>query len=328
MASPVLVTGAAGFAGSHLLELLARASPPVDIVAWHRPDDVTPVESRTTNASLRRARWSGLRWEAVNILDAQAVRVAIAGARPALVYHCAGAAHVGNSWGTTEATFAVNVLGTHYLLDALRRERLDARVMIPSSALVYAPSGSPLGENHPLAPGSPYGFSKLAQELLGVRSIDDRLHVTIARAFNHIGPRQDPLFATSSFARQVAEIEAHRREPEIAVGNLDARRDMTDVRDTVRAYTVILEHGQPGRPYNVCSGRAIAVREVLDLMVARARVPVRVRIEPARYRPNDLPIVLGDPRRIRDEMGWAPRIPLEQTVDDLLEYWRSQCEFS
>jgi GDP-4-dehydro-6-deoxy-D-mannose reductase len=328
MSSPVLVTGAAGFAGSHLLELLDRASPPVDIVAWHRPDDVAPLEPGATTAARMRARESSLRWEAVNILDANAVRAAIAGARPALVFHCAGAAHVANSWGTTEATFAVNVRGTHYLLDALRRERLEARVLIPSSALVYAPSGSALSENHPLVPGSPYGFSKLAQELLGVRSIDDGLHVTIARAFNHIGPRQDPLFATSSFARQIAEIEAHRREPEIVVGNLDARRDMTDVRDTVRAYTVILERGKPGRPYNVCSGRAIAVREVLDLMVSRARVPVRVRIDPARYRPNDLPTVLGDPGRIQDEMGWTPRIPLEQTVDDLLEYWRSQCESS
>jgi GDP-4-dehydro-6-deoxy-D-mannose reductase len=150
------------------------------------------------------------------------------------------------------------------------------------------------------------------------------LTVTVARAFNHIGPRQNPWFAASGFARRIADIERGRWEPAISVGNLDARRDLTDVRDTVRAYKLILEHGQSGEVFNVCSGAAIAIRELLDTLIARARVPVRIQTDPARYRPNDTPLLLGDPSRIRERLGWTPRIGIEQTVNDLLEYWRQQ----
>ena len=311
MPSAILVTGGAGFAGSHLVELLSRDGRE-DIVAWHRPGGAKPAAgpNRTT-------------WEAIDLLDASAVRDAIARLRPTAVYHCAGAAHVGRSWDSTAPTFAVNVRGTHYLLEGLRLARLDSRVMIPSSAMVYASANKALAEDHALLPASPYGLSKLAQEMLGCRAIADGPQVTIARAFNHLGPRQDPFFAASGFARRIADIEAGRWEPEIAVGNLEARRDLTDVRDTVRAYRLIATHGRPGRPYNVCSGRAVAIRDLLDMLLARARVPIRVRIDPARYRPHDLPLVLGDPGRIRDELGWAPEIPLERSVDDLLEYWRT-----
>jgi len=159
--------------------------------------------------------------------------------------------------------------------------------------------------------------------MLGLRA-NGGLAVTIARAFNHLGPRQDPQFAASGFARRIADIERGLWEPEISVGNLEARRDLTDVRDTVRAYTSILERGTPGRAYNVCSGRAIAIRHLLDQLLARARVPVAVKVDPARYRPNDTPLLVGDPSRLRDELGWRAEIPLEQTLDDLLEYWRSR----
>ena len=146
--------------------------------------------------------------------------------------------------------------------------------------------------------------------------------VTIARAFNHFGPRQDPWFVASGFARRIADIEAGRWAPEISVGNLEARRDLTDVRDTVRAYRVILEKGEAGRAYNVCSGQAVAIRDLLNLMLARARVAISVKADPARYRPNDLPLIVGDPGRIHRELGWRAAIPLERTVDDLPEYWR------
>jgi GDP-4-dehydro-6-deoxy-D-mannose reductase len=181
---------------------------------------------------------------------------------------------------------------------------------------VYGNSDDPLTEDHPLAPASPYALSKLAQEMIG--------DVLIARAFNHFGPRQDPWFVASGFARRIADIEAGRWDAEISVGNLDARRDLTDVRDTVRAYRLIAERGTPGRPYNVCSGRAIVIRDLLDRLLAHARVPIRIKVDPARLRPNDVPLVVGDPRRLRDELGWTPAIPLEQTVNDLLEYWRSR----
>jgi len=309
MPTTILVTGAAGFAGSHLVDLLARDG--AGIVAWHRPGGGPPRDV------------PGTRWEAVDLHDRNAVDAAIARAQPSAVYHCAGAAHVGRSWESTETTFATNVRGTHHLLEALEQVAAPARVLIPSSALVYASAVEALTEEHPLVPASPYGLSKLAQEMLGVRT-NGPLAVTIARAFNHFGPRQDPYFVASGFARRIADIEHGRWEPQISVGNLDARRDLTDVRDTVRAYRLILERGLPGRPYNVCSGRAIAIRDLLDQLIARARVPVEVRVDPARYRPNDTPLLLGDPGRLRDELGWTAQIPIEQTLDDLLEYWRTR----
>ncbi len=308
MPSPILVTGAAGFAGSHLIELLA--AEPRNIVAWHRPG------GRPAHAAPRTT------WQAVDLLDLDAVRQAIDHVRPAAVYHCAGAAHAGRSWNATESTFAVNVRGTHHLLQALQQADLAARVMIPSSAMVYRPANEPLTEEHPLIPPNPYGLSKLAQELLGARASTDGLSVTIGRAFNHIGARQDPSFAAPGFAKQIAEIEAGMHAPEVVVGNLDAQREVTDVRDTVRAYRAILERGGPGRAYNISSGRAIAIGELLDALCARAKVPIRVRVDPSRFQLNDVPLLVGDARRIRDELGWEPIIPFSQTLDDLLEYWR------
>jgi GDP-4-dehydro-6-deoxy-D-mannose reductase len=317
MPRPTLVTGAAGFAGSHLLDLLtdptgSGGTPGSNVVGWHRPGG-SPPSGR-----------SPVTWEAVDLLDRTAVMDAVARLEPAFVYHCAGAAHVGRAWEQAEATFAVNVRGTHHLLDGLCRTGAQARVLIPGSALVYRPAAEALTEDHPLVPDSPYGLSKLAQELVGRHTADSNVLVTIARSFNHFGPRQSPAFSTSGFARQIAAIEAGLQPPAISVGNLDARRDLTDVRDTVRAYRLIVERGVAGRPYNVCSGRAVAIRDVLDMLVARARVPIRVRIDPSRFRPNDVPLLLGDPSRLREELGWAATVPLEDTVSDILDYWRGE----
>lgn len=309
MSRPTLVTGAAGFAGSHLLDQLVADD--VECVAWHRPGGRAPRDV------------DGARWQGVDLLDRDAVRAAVRSIRPAVVFHCAGAAHVGQSWDTTTETLRVNVRGTHYLVEALRDEAPDARVLVTSSALVYGPSDGPIDEQHPLVPGNPYGLSKLAQELVAAGN-GDAPHTFVARPFNHIGPRQDPSFVSAAFAQQVAEIEAGLRPAEIRVGNLEAQRDLTDVRDTVRAYRLIVDGGVPGRPYNVCTGRAVAVQEVLDRLVSLARIPVTVVRDPARYRPNDTPIVLGDHGRLSEELGWTPRIPLEQTLLDLLEYWRAR----
>jgi len=308
--SSTLVTGAGGFAGSHLLDLLTRNGS--HVVAWHRPGVEPP------------AGWPGVVWQAVDVTDAEAVWSAIASAKPQAVYHCAAEAHVGRSFGNTTPTFKINVLGTHHVLEGLRRAELRAKMIVPSSAMVYASSGEALDEDHPLGPDSPYALSKLAQEMTALHAREDGQHVTIARAFNHVGPRQDPFFAASGFARRIADIEAGKWEPEIAVGNLEARRDIHDVRDTVRAYRLILEHGADGRAYNVCSGRAIQIGALLDKLLAHARVPIRIRVDPARYRPNDVPLVVGDPSRLQTELGWLPEIPLDQTLDDLLSYWRAR----
>jgi GDP-4-dehydro-6-deoxy-D-mannose reductase len=195
-------------------------------------------------------------------------------------------------------------------------------MLLPSSGLVYAPSDRPLVEEDELCPNTPYGLSKLAQELLGHGS--DGPLVCIARPFNHLGPRQDPGFVASGFARRIAEIETGRTAPELRVGNLEPRRDLTDVRDTVRAYRRILEDAPPGRVFNVCSGRVTAIRDVLELLLARARVTVRVVQDPQLFRPNDLPLLHGDGSRIRRELGWTPNIPLERSIENVLDYWREK----
>jgi GDP-4-dehydro-6-deoxy-D-mannose reductase len=312
MPNVVLVTGAAGFVGSHLVESLAQdQQADVTLIAWHRPGGRPPLDI------------PGTTWQAVDLLDPAAVRRGIEHVQPAIVYHCGGAAHVGRSWGDTAATFAANVRGTHHLLEALRFNGRQTRVLIPGSAMEYRPASEPLTEDHALVPPSPYGVSKLAQELLGVHASAGNVSVTIARAFNHIGARQDASFAASGFARQIAEIEAGRREPEVVVGNLDARRDTMDVRDTVHAYRTIAERGQSRRPYNVSTGHAIAIGEMLERLTAQARVRVTVRVDPHRFRPNDVPVLIGDSSRLRRELGWAPTISLSRALDDLLAYWRT-----
>ena len=239
-----------------------------------------PALSRGTAraADRLRRREPGSRGRPSTCSTRQAVHRAIADVRPTTVYHCAGAAHVGMSWGDTARTLAINVRGTHNLLEGLRRAGLAARVVIPGSAMVYAAADRALTEDDPLVPRSPYALSKLAQEMEGVRANLDGLHVTIARAFNHMGPRQDPFFAASGFARRIADIEAGRWEPEIAVGNLDARRDLTDVRDTIRAYRLILERGTPGPSVQrVLGTRHHDPRTARPPSRARARADSRTR---------------------------------------------------
>ncbi|MGC4086060.1 MAG: GDP-mannose 4,6-dehydratase [Vicinamibacterales bacterium] len=309
MTGPTLVTGAAGFAGSHLVDQLLADG--VDVVAWHRPGGDPP------------RALPGLRWQAVDMLDRAGVRTALGDIGPSVVFHCAGAAHVGQSWSHVTHTLQVNVLGTHHLVEGLRETGQATRVLNISSAHIYGSSLDPIGESHTIAPDSPYALSKLAQEMVG-QGNGGCPEVYIARPFNHFGPRQDPSFVSAAFARQIAEIEAGLIPPKLLVGNLDALRDLTDVRDTVRAYRLIIERGVPERPYNICSGTAIAVHSLLDMLIDAAHVPVEVVQDPSRYRPNDSPILLGNPERATSELGWTPTIPVEQTANDLLEYWRAR----
>ena len=307
--TPILVTGAAGFAGSHLVERLAQS---LEVVGWSR--------SAPPHEVSRLARWTH-----IDLLDRDRVRAEILALRPARVYHCAGVPHVGASWQHSAEPLAGNVLATHYLLDALRRAGGPCRVLVAGSATVYAPSPAPLREDDPIAPNSPYARTKLAQEQLCVRAVEeDGVEVIVTRPFNHTGPRQRPDFAAPGMARQIALIERGQLPPRIKVGNLDAQRDLTDVRDTVRAYELLMQHGRAGEVYNVASGVARPIRTVLDMLVQRARVPVEVSVDLDRLRPLDTPVIVGDATRLRSETGWAPRIPFDQTLDDLLDYWRSR----
>jgi GDP-4-dehydro-6-deoxy-D-mannose reductase len=315
MAGPILVTGAAGFVGGHLLDrLLANHA---SIVGWYRPGSDTP-EPR-----------AGVHWAPVELLDRDAVVRATADVAPSAVYHLAGAAHVGQSWQFTLETYQGNVLATHHLLNALRASAPDARVLVTCSATIYKPLDRPLRESDPVAPGSPYATSKLAQEMLAVRAWeDDGTAVLIARAFNHTGPRQDPSYVAPGIARQIAQIEAGRQEPVLRVGNLEPKRDLTDVRDVVRAYMGMMARAAPGQPYNVCSGHHLAIRALVDAFVSRARTKITLVQDASLFRPNDAPLLVGDHARLTADTGWTPEIPIEQTVDDLLEHWRRRSHAS
>lgn len=302
-----LVTGATGFAGGHLVEHLIGTG--ASVVAWRNPSGQAPPGAR-----------AGVTWAAVDVTDPDAVAQALSDRPLSAVYHCAGMADVHSAWTHAARALRVNALGTRALLSGLERAGLDVPVLVIGSALVYRPSAGALTEESPIGPSSPYGLSKLAQEMLAAEAVLTR--VVIARPFNHAGPRQSIAYVTSSFARQIAEAEAGERPPVLRVGNLDARRDITDVRDTVRAYTRLLERGRPRTPYNVCRGEAYRVGDLLDILLRRARVPIVVEADPARLRPSDSPVVLGSAARIRAETGWESRIPIEQTLDDLLAYWR------
>jgi GDP-4-dehydro-6-deoxy-D-mannose reductase len=305
----VLVTGASGFAGGHLVQYLAATH---SVVGWTRSNPPSELADLA-------------RWERVDLLDRAQVRAAIAALRPAQIYHCAGVPHVADSWRDTSSALEGNVLATEHLFDGLRRSGVPARVLVPGSSMVYAPSDEPVTEEQALAPASPYALSKLAQEELARRALrEDGIDVVITRSFNHTGPRQTAAFVAPSMARQIALIEAGAMEPVIKVGNLEARRDLTDVRDVVRAYAALMTSGASGVVYNVASGTARSIRSVLDALIARSRVAVRVERDPSRMRPSDVPTLSGDALRLRNATGWAPSISFDQMLDDLLAYWRGQ----
>ena len=305
----VLVTGAAGFAGSHVIEALAGNGRPI---GWtHRAEPPADVAALAD-------------WEHIDLLEPEEVRAAIARTRPSAVIHCAGAPNVAHSWRDTLTPLSVNVLATHHLFDALRRAGAPCRVIVPGSATVYAASPAALTEESPVAPSNPYAVSKLAQEELSLRAArEDGVEVIVTRSFNHTGPRQSAAFAAPNMARQIALIEAGLAEPLIRVGNLEAQRDFTDVRDMARAYVSLIRDGTPSHVYNVSSGVPRVMRSVLDALVARARVAVRVEPDPALMRPSDTPVLVGDSTKLRQATGWRPRISFDQTLDDLLHYWRS-----
>jgi GDP-4-dehydro-6-deoxy-D-mannose reductase len=305
---PIVITGAAGFAGSFVVEALGgRAAT----VGWtHRAAPPPEIASLAE-------------WQQVDLLNAARVREAIARVKPSGVIHCAGAPNVAHSWRDTVTPLSINILATHHLLDALRRTGASCRVVVPSSATVYKPSMEVLREDSPVGPSNPYAVSKLAQEELSLRAArEDGVEVIVTRSFNHTGPRQTAAFAAPNMARQIAMIEKGLAEPVINVGNLDAQRDFTDVRDMARAYVTLLEKGTPSTVYNVSSGVARTMRSVLDALAARSQVNVLIETDPALLRPSDTPRILGDSTKLRSETAWCPEIPFDRTLDDLLNYWR------
>jgi GDP-4-dehydro-6-deoxy-D-mannose reductase len=309
----VLITGIAGFAGSHLAEVALAAG--AEVVGTALPG--APVDNL--------AALSGhVRTVPCDLTEAGAAAGVLAAARPDRVFHLAGASVVGTSWARRADVLRTNLEGTFQLLEALRAH--PAPCLLVSSGEVYGAvpeAAQPINEDRPLAPVSPYALSKVCQEAYtGYYARAERLHLVTVRAFNHVGPRQGPGFVWSDIARQVAAIEAGQGSPVLEIGTVETRRDFTDVRDIVRAYWLALERGEPGGIYNAASGRAIAIKDVLDGFLALAPTRIEVRRSPARVRPVDVSLLLGDAGRLAALTGWKPEIPFEQSLRDVLADWR------
>ena len=313
----VLITGITGFAGSHLAEFLLQEHPEVEVFGTHR------WRSRMENLDHIDG---GVQLLEADLRDYSSIQQALERSRPDAIFHLAAQSFVPSSWTAPNETLTTNIQGQVNLFEAIRALRLDPVVQIACSSEQYGmvyPHEVPITEDNPLRPLSPYAVSKVAQDLLGYQYFQSYgLKVIRTRGFNHTGPRRGHPFVTSNFCRQVAAIEHGLQGPVIRVGNLDAVRDFTDVRDMVRAYWLAVERGRPGEVYNIASGRGISIRELLQMIVGLAKVKVDVEVDPERLRPSDVEILIGDSSKFRADTGWEPRIPFEQTVADLLDYWR------
>jgi GDP-4-dehydro-6-deoxy-D-mannose reductase len=302
----VLVTGAAGFVGCHLAGELTGQGDEL----WGTLQAGHPAPARP----------EGVEWLELELTSSESVRRVLDRVRPDCVYHLAAQASVGDSFRDPLATWEVNATGTLRLAEALAP---GTRVLFASSAEVYGEvpeAEQPISEQRPLRPINPYAASKAAAEMALLEVAHTRgLQLVIARAFTHTGPGQDTRFALAAFARQLAAIAAGGGEPVLRVGNLQARRDYLDVRDVVRAYRLLLERGTAGRAYNVATGQPHALAGLVERVVALSGTGARVEVDPARVRPLDLPLLSGDPAALR-ALGWAPRVPLEQTLADLLAH--------
>jgi GDP-4-dehydro-6-deoxy-D-mannose reductase len=313
-----LITGITGFAGSHLADhCIERGGVEVyGIIRWR---------SRTENIEHLQGKIKILECD---LRDATSTREVIEEIRPDFIFHLAAQSFVPTSWRAPTECLVTNVIGQLNIFEAVRKTSLKPRIQIACSSEEYGLTHEdelPITEDTPLRPLSPYGVSKVGQDLLGYQYfMSYQMDVVRTRGFNHTGPRRAPVFVVSDFAKQIADIERGRKEPVIHVGNLDAERDFTDVRDIVRAYYLALEKGKGGEAYNICSEKSWRIGDMLDRLLSLSKAKIKVQQDAARLRPSDVPRLRGDCSKFRRDTGWAPRIPFERTLEDMLEYWRAR----
>lgn len=308
-----LIIGAAGFVGAYLMK--------------HLKDDLKQ-EVFVTKMPQEQIDADGVTVYNLNILEKDAIAALLKEVQPDYIFHLAAQSSVSVSWKNPQLTIDVNVKGGVNLLEALRELEYKPRVLLIGSGEEYGhilPDETPIQEDNTLRPGNIYAATKACQNMLGKIYADAYgLQVMMVRAFNHIGPNQTPLFVVADFCKQVAQIEAGKQEAVIKVGNLAAKRDFTDVRDVVRAYGMLMEKGEAGETYNIGSGHAIAIDEILKMIVAKSKADIKVEIDPAKLRPVDVPVIEADSAKLREITGWKPQISLEQTIEETLNYWRDR----
>lgn len=319
----VLITGIAGFVGIHLTRLLAPDLH-LDLHGTILPGDAT-------SPGLKIIPKYSVSLHDMDLTDAPQVTEVIQTVDPEIIIHLAAQSNVALSFDRPKLTFDVNVGGSINLLEAVRKQEMDPVVLSIGSAAEYGqvdPAAVPIREEAPLQPASPYSTSKAAMCLLS--QMYHRTYGTRAihtRGFNHFGPHQVDSYVVPSFCKQVAEIEAGRRDPVIKVGNLAPVRDFLDVRDVVRAYWALALHGVPGEVYNVCSGTGHKIEEILSEIAGLADQDISVEVDQDRFRPADLPVLIGSNEKIKKDAGWAPQIPFAQSIRDTLDYWRDEVDY-
>ena len=311
----ILITGVTGFAGPYLAEHIRCVEPSAELfgLVWGE------LESE-----VKQLLRPHVQLIPGDLTDPASVSEATKKARPDVVFHLAAASSVVDSWSEASTTFEVNALGTVNLFEAIRSLGIAPTTVVASSADVYGRAGNgPLTEDLPLEPVSPYGVSKAALELVAYQYyVSANIPTVRLRLFNHTGPRQPDRFVASSLTKQIVEIERRLRPPELSVGNLDVQRDFNDVRDIARAYWSAATLANPGTVYNVCSGTAVSIRELIDMLLTLIGASVEPVVDSTRVRDTDIPTLVGDRTRFTHDTGWQPEIPLRQTLADLLEWWR------
>lgn len=315
----VLITGITGFAGSHLADYILAQHSDVEVfgtIRWRsRRENITHIEDKIGlfHADLK---------------DIVSVKKCLAEIKPDWIFHLAAQSFVPFSWNCPAETFTINSVGEINLFEAALSLKLSPKIHIAGSSEEYGlvlPEELPMKETSPLRPLSPYAVSKVAQDLLAWQYFKSYgLKTVRTRGFNHTGPRRGEVFICSNFARQIAEIEKGKRDAVIQVGNLEAKRDFTDVRDIVRAYWLCLEKGEEGEVYNVGTGKAYPMKEVLDMLLSMSKVNVKIEVDPNRLRPSDVPILISDCSKFVSLTGWKPEIPFQKSLEDLLNYWRER----
>ena len=315
----VLITGITGFAGSHLAEMLLAEN--VEVVGTYR--------ARSRMDTLSQSVISQIKLVECELKDSGSVKSMLDNIRPDGIFHLAAQSFVPTSWNAPADTLNNNIIGQLNILEAMKELKLtDTPIQIACSSEEYGmvyEDEVPIKETNPLRPLSPYAVSKVAQDLMGYQySQSYGLRVIRTRAFNHTGPRRGEIFVTSNFAQQIVRIEKGCQDPVIRVGNLEAKRDFTDVRDTVRAYWLLLQKGEAGDVYNIATNTTIAIKDLLDMLLGLTDADIKVEVDPARLRPSDVPVLLGDYSKLHGLTGWKPEIPFKQTLDDLLAYWREK----